>query len=302
MPFSNSLPRQWPQAVPSGMKDDASLAYQELDPSRGEGLFHVGDGRRVEQRLAAFLAEEGGQGHAPVALARDAPVGAVLDHAGDALLSPGRQPLDAMDGGEGVGAQARVVHGDEPLRRGAVDDRLLAAPAMGVGVADGARVQQAAVLPQVLHDPFVGLEHLQPLVGADGLVEAPAGVDRRIDVEPVRHPGVIVVLAVAGRGMHAAGALVEQDVVGVDQQRVAVEERVAGLEPVQLPALEFQQLAERVAVQGGDGGQQGGGGDIQLALHFEQGVIEVRVQGDGQVRRYGPGGGGPDQDRHRAAG
>ena len=58
-------------------------------------------------------------------------------------------------------------------------------------------VQQAAVPAQVVDDALVGLEHLQPLVGADGLVEAAVGLDRRIDVEPVGHAGVVVVLAVA---------------------------------------------------------------------------------------------------------
>jgi len=77
---------------------------------------------------------------------------------------------------------------------------------------------------------------------------------------------------------------------------------MARLEAVQFPALEFAQLAERVVVQRGDGRQQGGGGDIKLALHFEEGVVEVGMHGDGQVGRDGPGGGGPDQDRHRAAG
>ena len=116
------------------------------------------------------------------------------------------------------------------------------------------------------------------------------------------HAGVVVVLAVARGGVHAAGALVEEDVIGVDQQRVAVIEGMAGLEAVQLAALELLQLGERVLVQGGDGRQQGRGGDVQLALHLEQGVVEVGVHGDGQVGRDGPGGGGPDQDRDGAAG
>ena len=66
-------------------------------------------------------------------------------------------------------------------------------------------------------------KHLQPLVGAGGLVETAVRADRRVDVELVGDAGVVVVLAVAGSGVHAAGALVEQHVVGVDQQRIAVD-------------------------------------------------------------------------------
>jgi len=84
-------------------------------------------------------------------------------------------------------------------------------------------VQQAAIGAHVLDDAGIGFEDRQPGVGAGGLVEAAVGLDRRIDVEAVGHAGAVVVLAVAGSRMHAAGAMVEEDVVGVDQQRVAVE-------------------------------------------------------------------------------
>jgi hypothetical protein len=57
--------------------------------------------RRVEDRLVAAFAQEDGDGHAPDALAADAPVGARGDHVGDALLAPGRVPdhlVDLLDG------------------------------------------------------------------------------------------------------------------------------------------------------------------------------------------------------------
>ena len=86
-------------------------------------------------RLAGFLVHEHRERHAPGALARDAPVGPRLDHAGDALLAPARDPLHAADRGERVAAQARFLHAQEPLRRRAEDHRRLVPPAMRIAVA-----------------------------------------------------------------------------------------------------------------------------------------------------------------------
>ena len=114
------------------------LLHEEVDDEFVDG--------GIFQRLAAFAAEEDGDGDAPDALAGDAPVGAGGDHVGDALLAPGGVPGDALDFVEGAlaeggGAQFRrcaVGHGgfhvDEPLLGGADDDGVVAAPAVGVGV------------------------------------------------------------------------------------------------------------------------------------------------------------------------
>ena len=57
-----------------------------------EHVRHAPRQLRTEQGLAAALAVERGDGHAPQALARDAPVGTGLDHVVDAVASPGRVP------------------------------------------------------------------------------------------------------------------------------------------------------------------------------------------------------------------
>ncbi len=71
------------------------------------------DGRIVE-RLVAFFAEEDGDGHAPDALAGDAPVGAGFDHVVDALAAPGGVPDDVVDLPESAlaegGASANFRH------------------------------------------------------------------------------------------------------------------------------------------------------------------------------------------------
>ena len=99
--------------------------------------------RGVDDRLVAAFAKEDGDGHAPDALAADAPVGARGDHVGDALLAPGRIPDDLVDLFDGeltescfrsVGALHRRFERDEPLLGGAEDDGVVAAPAVRVGV------------------------------------------------------------------------------------------------------------------------------------------------------------------------
>ena len=85
-------------------------------------------------------------------------------------------------------ARSRLVHRDEPLRRGAEDDRVLAAPAVRVAVAERLAVQRAA-LAQRLDDLRVGVEHLQAGEQLD-LVEERRPADRRVDLEAVLLAGV----------------------------------------------------------------------------------------------------------------
>ncbi len=82
--------------------------------------------------VAARLAGERGNRHAPGALARDAPVRPVREHAGHPLAAPRRDPPHGVRFGDRRRAQA--VHADEPLRRRQKDHRLMAAPAVRIRV------------------------------------------------------------------------------------------------------------------------------------------------------------------------
>ena len=53
--------------------------------------------RWIVERFVALLAQKDRDGHAPDALARDAPVGPGGDHVGDALLAPCRIPDHLLD-------------------------------------------------------------------------------------------------------------------------------------------------------------------------------------------------------------
>src|SRR5690349_22413871 len=106
-------------------------------------------------QLLRLLVYEQRDGHAPRALARQAPVGPVLDHVENALLAPGRKPLHLLDVAQCVRTQSLLVHADEPLRRGAEDHRRLVAPAMWIAVSDGLVLQQPSALLQLLDEDGV---------------------------------------------------------------------------------------------------------------------------------------------------
>src|SRR5664280_772291 len=116
----------------------------------------------VDRAVRLFLDEHRDR-HAPGALARDHPVGARLDHAGDAVLALLRHPARHLDGVQRAGAQRIAalrdvfIHRNEPLRRVAEDDRLLRAPGMRILVLQAARSDQHSGLFERLDAGFVGV-------------------------------------------------------------------------------------------------------------------------------------------------
>ena len=252
--LSNSVPPHFGQAKPAGRRSFASRAYQASARLRLEEVRHVAREVGAQQDLAAPLAVEGGDRHAPQPLARDAPVGARRDHVADALLAPGGDPLRLRDRLEGLLAQRgpALVEGDEPLLGGAEDDRVLAAPADRVGVRVLAGLQEGARLAQELHDRGVRVEDLLPGEALDLGQEAPRLVHGAVDVEAVADAGEVVVPAVAGGGVDDAGAGVEGDVVGQDDGRVAVDPGVAEAQALEVRALRLGEgRAERRRGAGG---------------------------------------------------
>ncbi len=219
----------------------------------------------VDQDFVAALFHEHGDRHAPGALAAHHPVGLGRHHAADAVLARGGRPARLADGGkrrlaqrwivdavgdrvwfrqrrrfapDAVGdrvysAGDRLVHGDEPLRRVAEDDRLLRPPRMRVLVLEPAARDQRARRDQRVDDGLVGVawlalvgEHAfageaRRLVGEGAVLIDRVG-DTRIDVTlgkqpPARHPQLEVLATVAGRGVDEAGASVVGDVIAGEQ-------------------------------------------------------------------------------------
>src|SRR5947208_1590523 len=158
---------------------------------------------------------------APVALARHAPVRPRGDHVGDPLPPPRWDPAHAVDLRERPAAQVAALHADEPLLRGAEDDRVLAPPAVGVAVHEDLGGEERAHLAEPLDDARVGVEHAEarPLRHLGG--EPPMGVDRRQHLEAVAEAGLVVLLPVPRGGVDEPGAALERDVVGEDDRDLA---------------------------------------------------------------------------------
>ncbi|OPZ02461.1 MAG: hypothetical protein BWZ09_02552 [Alphaproteobacteria bacterium ADurb.BinA305] len=258
-------------------------------------------------QLAGLLVQEEGDRYAPVALARDAPVGAVGDHRVQARLAPRGVELGGLHGAQRALAQCGAVggdpvHADEPLRGGAIDERRLVAPAVHVAVGDLAVREQGADLGELVDDRRVGLPDVHAAEeGKVGHVLAAArhqGQDLVV-AAAVRVPRVEVVHAVRWRRVHDAGAGVDADVFGEIHRRDAVVEGVAELDAF-----------ERRALGGGDDGacelealQRGfdefPGEHEQTIADIDQRIVELGVGVERLVGGDGPRGGGPD---HRGGG
>ena len=281
-------------------------------------LLHQFDGARVRQ--SGFAVGEQRDRHAPGALAADAPVRAAIDHAGDARLAPGREPADVVDGGHRIGAQPGLVHRDEPLRGGAEHHRRLVTPAVRVAVLDLGERQQRAIAAQHVDDQRLRLPQVHAgqrhVAGRRRGRQVDAAAVDRVDLAGgvrIHHPVLLadreILLAVAGRGMHRAGAVGVGHVLAVEQRDVAV-----GVERVR-QQLVLQRCAFGMAVHDHPGhaiagqrplgqrrGQDQPARPAVTGRAFDQRVLDVRAQRHRQRGRQGPRGGGPDRHRHFHAG
>src|SRR3569833_33757 len=239
--------------------------------------------------------------HTPGALARDTPIGSILDHARDALLTPRGSPLDLLDITQRIGAQMVLIHADEPLRRRAEDQWSLVAPAMRVAVAIGLVMSQATALLQHLDNRMYGLLHFE--TGKQGCVgQEPAVVsDRVCHGQAVLATHDEVIETVTGRCMYGTGARFQSDVIAHDDWDLSILERMLELQAFQLCAVEFRdRFLQRHLVTLQARIQQLSGNDQAMWLAvlrcFHEDVVEFGPQGDSLVGRQGPGSRGPDDD------
>ena len=169
-----------------------------------------------------------------------------FDHAVDAVLARGRHPARLLDRGQRAMAQRVAlllsafgigdvfVHRDEPLRRVAEDHRLFRAPGMRILMLEPAARDDVAGFGQRLDHGVVGVA-LFALVIDDALAgearrlfgERAVLVDRvgnggtdaaRFQRARIRGPDIKVLAAVAGRGVHEAGAGIVGDVIASEQR------------------------------------------------------------------------------------
>ena len=158
-----------------------------------EGVEDAAVDGRVLQIVAGLAVDVERDRHAPGALAADHPVGPPLDHRAHPVPRFLRHPaglVDRLRARSRAALGSPAVHRDEPLRRAAVDDLGLGAPAMRIGVLEiGAGREQAAGLAQVRADRPVGRVELvvdhralaaepQPVVAILAVVGRPRRPDR----------------------------------------------------------------------------------------------------------------------------
>ncbi len=212
--------------------------------------------------------------------------------------APFRDPLHIVDRFQRLLAQVVRLHGDEPLLGGAEDDRLLAAPAVRVGVADTSPTPTRA--PTSVSFSMTLLIGVKDELAAEEfqILEIFAViVDRVIDIEPVLQAHFVVVLAVAGGGVNAAGTGLQGDMLAEQDDRVALVEgvarssccsRSAALKVAITSPLSAGCLEKRLL--------QPVGNDQHSLLRLQRHIVEFGMERNCQVGRDRPGGSRPDDD------
>ena len=261
-----------------------------LCEKRGNGV----DALLVADRLPAVFAVKYGNGKPPLTLTGDTPVGTFTDHLDHAILAPSREPFDLM------ACRNRLItecfHRTEPLRRRPENDRRFAPPAVRILVLKLLGGKQRAGFLHIRQNGIVGcgIIHSGILTGIGGLI--PAVVHRHNDFHTVSLAGQVVVRTEAGRGVHTAGTGIHGDIIGVDNQRITVKERVpcthilkfaSGHPPQNLigrnSALLHGLFTQRL------------GNDIVFPVFRPYNRISLcRIERNGKVAGKRPGGRGPD--------
>ena len=216
---------------------DAALFNQLRDPLQ--------QFRGLRMRLARLLVHEHRKRHAPGTLARDAPVRASLDHAGDALLAPVWQPAHLADSCERIAPQPCFFHAQEPLRRRTEDHRRLMAPAMRIAVHIGFVMDQPACVSQRVDDRCIGIEHRLSFEQRRAGHESSVGSDRIVDRQAVLAAHLVIVGAVARGRVHGSGAGLERHVSAQDHGYFAFVERMLQPQALERCALGCREHAAR---------------------------------------------------------
>ncbi len=303
--------------VPAGAEEAGGRRREpRVRAIRREPCHDAGDDRRVTQRLAGGAVDEDRDRHSPGALAADAPVGAAGDHGADAVAALRRHERRHRDGGQRAGADlVRPVQADEPLRRGAVDQRRLGPPGVRVGMHEPAAPDQPARRLQRRADRGGRLEDVDAGEERDGGHVAAVLAHALGDGDAVGAAQREILLAMRRRHVHQAGPLLGGDEVTQQDRRVVVvalaAKRVGAERPFEVrPVHDLQQVVRGDAERRADRPNQVQRHQDRLArprqralghaVHAELRVVDGGAGSERAVARHGPGRRGPDH--HRSAG
>src|SRR3990167_3430443 len=268
-------------------------------------LFHQLGSSRVQ--LTRGLVQEERDWHAPVTLTRDAPVRTPSNHAVQASLAPGGDKLGLLDGcqralTQGAAFVRLLVHADEPLRGGAVDQRGLVAPAVHIAVLDGFVLEQRADLFQFGDDGRVGLP--DKLAAKEWQVTDiyAVALHRAEDVviaHAVAFAGTEVILTIGRRRVHHTSTSTQLNVVSQIDRGKALIERMTEADQLQRRAWRGGDHLALQAITGQAAFHQLFGQQQQALAGIDQRIGKFRVDVKGLVGRNGPRRGGPDHDGSR---
>ena len=274
-----------------GLRSDTEVGLQLL-----EGAIDV------HARVLRIIRHPGWDRRTPVAGAGDVPIAGALQPLTElAVADVFRDPLDLLV--EFHHAVADLKHIHEPAGQSHVDQRLAGAPGMRVGVDNRLIAQDALLGLQVADDVAVGVENQRALVLGNQGGELAVGVHRDDQVDAVALTDVHIVLT-EGRGLvDDTGTVLGGDVVrhehheGVFLISEVIEDRGV-LQALELSTCEGGQhlwlLAQLLGIGPQQrGGQQQLGSSEALRAVFadlDQGVLDLRADGQGEVGRQRPRG------------
>src|SRR5690554_1549956 len=194
------------------------------------GLNRLGD--FLEQFLGVgvqflgFLVDKQGNRYTPGTLTGDTPVRALLEHGFNTVLPPAGHPADAFDGFQGVSAQVELLHADEPLGGGPVDQRSLASPAVRVAVAEFLGAHQFAFTLQGGANRLVGLVYVYTGKLTSRFGVGAVGFHQVDGANAVGFAYFKVFHTVVWCGVHCTGTGVQGDVVAQQHRHLLVVHRV----------------------------------------------------------------------------
>src|SRR5690554_2675960 len=253
----------------------------------------------VRVQLLGFLMDKQRDRHVSGALTGDTPVRALLEHGLNAVLAPARHPANALDGFQGVSAQVELVHADEPLGGGPVDQRGLGSPAVRIAVAEFLGAHQFAFTLQGGAHRLVGLVYVYTGKFAGRFGVGAVGFHQVDGANAVGFAYFKVFHTVVWRGVDGAGTGVQGYMITQQHRHLLVVHRV-------VQQLVFQGRTGHVgqhlvvfhAPARHDALHHVGGQDHALGavahIYLYQCVFDISTDGHRLVGGDGPGGRGPD--------
>ena len=170
--------------------------------------------------------------------------------------------------------------------------------------------QQSTVVPEDFDDNGVALPHgFADQFGGDfarrpcSSEETAGAIHGAVHRQPVLHARDVVFMAVTGSRVNGTSSLLQRDVITKNSRGDAIHERMPKIESAQTVAVKAgkcdrafpTELFRRYR-------KQIGRDNVNAVTDFDCRIFELRVIGDGEVGRQGPGGGGPDKTENFLSG